>query len=141
MNIPGYSFTFDPARFQFERIHALLRASYWSPGISRDLVERGFAHSLAVGAFTESALQVGCARLITDRASFGYLADVMVHPEHRGMGLGRAMTRLLLDHPELRTLRRILLATRDAHGVYAECGFEPIGDPRPFMQIHRPLRG
>jgi ribosomal protein S18 acetylase RimI-like enzyme len=140
----GYDLSFDPARFQFDRIHALLSRSYWTPGIGRDLVERAFAHSLAVGAFTgegPGAEQVGCARLVTDRTSFGYLADVMVHEAHRGRGLGRAMTRALLDHPELRTLRRILLVTRDAHGVYAALGFGPLDEPATFMQIRRPFRG
>ncbi|WP_306591625.1 GNAT family N-acetyltransferase [Geothrix sp. 21YS21S-4] len=132
--------SFDPARFQFDRIHALLSHSYWTPGLGRERVERAFAHSLAIGAF-HGTEQVGCARLVTDRTSFGYLADVMVHEAHRSRGLGRAMTRALLDHPEVRTLRRILLVTRDAHGLYAACGFEPLEDPAAFMQIHRPFQG
>lgn len=138
----GYDLSFDPGRFQFDRIHALLSRSYWTPGIARELVERAFAHSLAVGAFAgPDAEQVGCARLVTDRTSFGYLADVMVHEAHRGRGLGRAMTRALLDHPDARTLRRILLATRDAHGVYAPLGFQPLDEPSTFLQIRRPFQG
>lgn len=136
----AYDLSFDPDRFQLDRVHALLSAGYWTPGISRELVARGFRHSLAVGAFIGGE-QVGCARLVTDYASFGYLADVMVHPDHRGRGLGRAMTRALLDHPEVRGLRRILLATQDAHGVYAALGFAPLDDPSRFMQIHRPFQG
>lgn len=141
MNTDAYHFSFAPEDFQLERVHAYLSASYWTPGISAELVMRAFQHSLAVGAFTEDRQQIGCARLVTDYTSFGYLADVFVDEGHRGRVLARRMTRLLLDHPELRGLRRILLATRDAHGVYATCGFLPLEDATPFMQIHRPFKG
>ncbi len=134
----GIQLSFDPERLQFNVIHAFLSASYWSPGISEELVRKAFLNSLAIGAYAPSGEQVGCARLVTDRASFAYLADVFVHEAHRGKGLGRAMTMALLTHPEVQTLRRILLATRDAHGVYAGCGFQPIEDPHLFMQIQYP---
>jgi len=133
-----YRLSFDPATFQMDVVHALLSASYWTPGIARERVERAFAHSFAVGAFAPTGEQVGCARMVTDYTSIGYLADVIVHEAHRGRGLGRAMTRGLIEHPNLRGLRRILLVTRDAHGVYAACGFQPLADPTVFMQIHRP---
>ena len=132
--------SFDLDRFQFERVHAWLSSSYWTPGIERPLVERAFAHSLAVGAYAPNGEQVACARLVTDRTSFGYLADVFVQEAFRGRGLGRAMTRALLEHPDTRGLRRIMLATRDAHGVYASCGFQPLEDAAPFMHIRRPLK-
>ena len=133
-----YTLPFDGALLQFDIIHALLKDGYWTPGIARAQVERAFGNSLAVGAFTAAGEQVGCARMVTDRSSFGYLADVMVDKAHLGRGLGRAMTQALLDHPDIGGLRRIMLVTRDAHGVYGACGFEPVIDSSHFMQIHRP---
>lgn len=141
MNPDAYAFSFDQERFQWDRLHAFLSSTYWSPGIDRERVVRAFRHSLAVGAFTPEGEQVACARMVTDATSFGYLADVFVHEAHRGGGLGRRMTQLLLDHPDVRGLRRILLATRDAHGVYAACGFNALADPTRFMEIHRPFPG
>jgi N-acetylglutamate synthase-like GNAT family acetyltransferase len=134
----GCELSFDPDRLQLEVIHAFLSSSYWSPGISLERVRKAFANSLVVGAYTSSGEQVGCARMVTDRARFAYLADVFVHEAYRGRGLGRAMTTALLEHPDIQDLRWILLATRDAHGVYAACGFQPIDDPHRLMQIRRP---
>jgi len=104
----GIQLSFDLERLQFNVIQAFLSASYWSPGISEELVRKAFLNSLAIGAYAPSGEQAGCARLVTDRTSFGYLADVFVHEAHRGKGLGRAMTMALLTHPEVQILRRIL---------------------------------
>jgi GNAT superfamily N-acetyltransferase len=135
----AYELSYEQDRLQMDVIHGFLSTCYWSPGIRMEKMEKGIRNSLAVGAYLGRE-QVGFARLITDRASFGYLADVFVLDPHRGHGLAKAMTRALLEHPETRELRRVMLATRDAHGVYAACGFTPLDTPERFMQIHRPLK-
>ena len=135
----GYRLSLDPADLQLEVIHGYLHRSYWSPGIAMPLVEKAVRNSLTVGAFAPSGAQVGFARMVTDHVSFGYLADVFVLEEHRGLGLGHALTRALLDLPEVQGFRLTLLLTRDAHRVYQACGFERVGDPAAFMQIRRPL--
>jgi len=136
---PDYRISLDPADLQLEVIHGFLATSYWSPGIPREAVARGVRHSLVVGAYLGAA-QVGFARMVTDHASFGYLADVFVLEPHRGRGLARRMVRALLELPEVQDFRRILLATRDAHGVYRECGFGPVARPELLMEILRPGR-
>jgi GNAT superfamily N-acetyltransferase len=133
-----YTVSLDKNRLQLDVIHAFLTTSYWSPGIPRATVERAIANSLCSGAYAADGAQVGFARLITDHATFGYLADVFVLPGHRGDGLGVAVVHALLDLPEVRAMRRLLLATRDAHQLYAGMGFAQLEDPRPFMQILRP---
>jgi GNAT superfamily N-acetyltransferase len=126
----------DPARLDLDRIHGWLASEYWSPGVRRDIVERSFANSLAIGAYTPAGEQLAVARVVTDRATFAWLCDVFVVPQARGRGIARAMVRALLANPELATLRRWCLATRDAHGVYQACGFEPV-DPRIWLE-HKP---
>lgn len=138
MRLPdGYRLSLDPADLQFDVIHGYLTESYWSPGISREMVEDGARHSLVAGTYGPDGRQVGFARIITDHATFGYLADVFVLEPHRGRGLSTAMVRALMDLPEVQGLRRLMLATRDAHGVYEKLGWSRIGDATPFMQILR----
>jgi len=137
-NDPEYRISLDPSELQLDVIHGFLAASYWSPGIPRELVAKAISHSLTVGAYGADGAQVGFARLVTDYASFGYLADVFVLEGHQGRGLARGMVRALLGTPDTLGLRRIMLATRDAHGVYQACGFEPLTRPEMFMQIVRP---
>ncbi len=138
MTLPdGYRLSFDATELQFDVIHAYLTRSYWSPGIPRELVEKAARHSLCIGAYGPDGAQVGFARLATDHATFGYLADVFVLEDHRGRGLSTAMVRALMELPEVQGMRRLMLATRDAHGVYAKLGWEPVTDPAPFMQVLR----
>lgn len=138
MDIPGgYRITLDPAELQLGAIHAYLARSYWSPGIPLATVEKAIGNSVCIGAYGPGGAQVGFARLATDHATFGYLADVYVLEEHRGKGLSRAMVEALLALPEVQGFRRIMLATRDAHGLYEKLGFEPVTDPKPLMQILR----
>ena len=132
-----YEISTDPARQDIEVVHTFLRDSYWARGVPRAVVERSMRHSLCVGAF-RGRCQVGFARAVTDRASFAYLADVFVLPEHRRRGLSKRMVQALLEHPELAGLRRWLLATKDAHGLYASLGFQPLPNPEAFMTIHHP---
>ena len=126
----GYTIREGVAAMDFVRVTAWLAASYWSPGIAGDTVERGARHSaVVIGAFTPDGAQVGYARVVSDCTRFAYLADVIVDEAHRGRGIARAMMRYALDHPELATVRTWTLATNDAHGVYAPLGFRPIAEP------------
>ena len=131
---PDYEISADPARLDLGAIHAFLSRSYWSPGIPREIVERAAAHSLCFGLYHRDA-QVGFARVVTDRATFGYLADVYVLEAHRGQGLAKDLVRTVLAHPELQGLRRFLLATRDAHGLYQPFGFQPPARPESLLEI------
>lgn len=111
----------------FERVRAWLAATYWSPGIAQETVERAARNSaLVIGAFAASGVQVGYGRVVSDCTRFAYLADIIVDESRRGMGIGRAMVRFALNHPEMTSVRKWTLATRDAHGVYAPLGFGPI---------------
>ena len=127
----------DPARLQVDRIHAWLASSYWSPNIARATVERAIAGSHALGAYRGDE-QVGFARIISDRVTFGWIADVWVEESVRGQGLGRSMVRWFLDRPDYADLRRVALVTADAHGVYAELGFQPLIRPERFMERLHP---
>ena len=133
----GYRLSTDQAEMQVDAIHDFLGTSYWAAGIPYETVARAVANSLCVGAFHGEA-QVGFARVISDRATFAYLADVYVLPAHSGQGLARAMVQRLHDHPDLQGLRRWLLFTRDAHKVYAPLGWAPLADPSLVMQRHFP---
>jgi GNAT superfamily N-acetyltransferase len=132
----GYEISCDLERQDVSAIHAYLTRSYWASGIGRELVQRSLQSSLCFGLF-QGAEQVGFARVVTDRATFGYLCDVYVLEAHRGRGLGRWLVSRVLAHPELQGLRRLLLATRDAHGLYTKLGFQPLEDAPRFMQIRR----
>lgn len=123
----------DPARLDLDAIHAFLAESYWAQGVPRDVVVRAVAHSLCVGAYRGTA-QIGFARLVTDRATFAYLADVYVLPGHRGHGIARRMLEQLLGHPDVLGLRRLLLVTRDAHGLYERLGFRTLAAPERYME-------
>jgi hypothetical protein len=130
-----YDISTDPTRLQPAAIHAYLTRSYWSPGIPRELVERAIANSLCFGIYLGGEAQVGFARVVTDKATFAYLADVYVLEEHRGQGLSKRLVQTIQAHPELQGLRRFLLATRDAHGLYAQFGFAPPARPENLMEM------
>jgi GNAT superfamily N-acetyltransferase len=134
---PIYEISTDPSRFDLDLIHDFLRSSYWARNIPREVVEKCIRNSLCFGAFTGKQ-QVGFARAITDRATFAYLSDVFIIPSHRGLGAGKALVRAMLDHPELQGLRRWLLSTRDAHGLYTKLGFKPLANTQNYMTIHDP---
>lgn len=124
----------DPALLQIEVIHGFLRTTYWSPDIPKEFVERAIKHSLCFGLY-EGAAQIGFARVVSDRASFAYLADVFVLPEYRGRGLSKFMMKCIKEHPELQNLRRWMLATADAHELYRQFGFSQIKKPERLMEI------
>lgn len=124
-------------RLDLDVIHGFLATSYWAAGVPRATMECALAASLNFGLYRDGA-QIGFARFVTDGATFAYLADVFVLPNHRGQGLATWLVGTALKHPALIGLRRVLLATRDAHALYAKFGFEPLARPERFMEMHRP---
>ena len=130
-SIAQYDISFD--RIDAVAAHAFLSQSYWSAGIPLETVRRALDNSLCVAVWQDD-MQVGFARVVTDRATFAYLADVYVLDEHRGRGLAQAMVTRLHDHPDLQELRRWLLATKDAHSLYRRMGWSDIPDPSIMMQ-------
>jgi GNAT superfamily N-acetyltransferase len=125
--------TTDPARLDLDTIHAFLSGSYWARGIPRDVMERSIRHSLCFGAF-DGDRQVGFARVITDRATFAYVADVFVLASYRGRGVGKRIMECITSHPELQNLRLWTLFTRDAHGLYRQHGFREARYPDRLME-------
>ncbi len=112
----------------------MLAETYWSPGITKNEIEKGIRNSaLVVGAYDTSGRQVGFCRVISDRTRFAYLLDVVIAPDARHNGIGQAMVRFAVTHPDLQDVYQWLLKTSDAHGVYGKCGFEPISDPEKWM--------
>ena len=134
----GFEGSDDPCRLDLAPIHRFIsRESYWAEGISESLLARAIAHSLCFGLY-QGARQVGFARVVTDRATFGYLCDVFVDREHRGTGLGKWLVACVLEHPDLQGLRRIALMTRDAHDLYRPFGFRAMPEATRYLEIHRP---
>ena len=132
-----YTITSDPASIDVAAAHAFLTRSYWAEGIPLDVVARAIAGSMPFGLF-HAGRQVGFARVITDRATYGYVADVYVLEEHRGKGLARWLMETVLAHPDLQGLRRLGLVTRDAQALYRQVGFTPLAAPERHMEISRP---
>jgi GNAT superfamily N-acetyltransferase len=128
--------TTDPARLDLAAIHDFLAGSYWAEGIPREVVERSIENSLCFGAFA-GGRQVGFARVITDRATFAYVADVFVMPGQRGRGIGTRLMAAITSHPELQNLRLWTLFTRDAHGLYRQHGFREARYPERLMERRR----
>ena len=127
----------DPARLDIDLIHRFLETSYWANGRRRSVVERSISNSLCFGVYL-TGRQVAFARVVSDRAVFAYLMDVFVVPEFRGRGISKALMRSVLEHPDLQNLRVFLLATRDAHGLYAQFGFRSLAYPERWMAIQDP---
>lgn len=136
----GYTISTDAAKLDLAVIHQYLsRDSYWAQNIPLEVVERSIANSFCFGVYHNSQ-QVGFARLVTDKATFAYLADVFILPEHRGKGLSKWLLTVMHSHPEMQGLRRWLLGTKDAHDLYKQFGWVPLPEdmvPR-FMQLHTP---
>lgn len=133
----GYTLSNDKSRIDVAAVHAYLSRSYWAEAIPRDVVEKSIAGSVCFGVYEPTGAQVGFARVVTDCATFGYLADVFVLEEHRGRGLSKALMAFILAEPGVQGLRRFLLCTRDAHGLYAQFGFKVAGRPENIMEIVR----
>ncbi|MFO0829081.1 MAG: GNAT family N-acetyltransferase [Phycisphaerales bacterium] len=116
--------TLDPARHDVDAIHRILAETYWSPGVRRDVVAEALRNSITAVAIDDATgTTVGIARVVTDRATFAWLCDVVVDERWRGQGVARRMIETLERHPSLQSLRRWCLATRDAHGLYEKLGY------------------
>jgi GNAT superfamily N-acetyltransferase len=124
----------DRARIDVELVHGVLAATYWASGIPREIVERAIAGSVAFGLY-EGDRQLGFARVITDLATYAYLADVFVVEARRGQGLGDWLVESIRLHPQLQGLRRFALITRDAGPLYARHGFVAPAEPFGYMEI------
>lgn len=127
----------DPARITLRTVHEFLTNSYWAKGIPLETVQRSIANSLCFAIYRQHQ-QVGFARVVTDRATFAYLADVFILEPYRGRGLSRWLMECIIGHPDLQGLRRWILATRDAHALYQQYGFTELKAPGRWMEIHCP---
>jgi GNAT superfamily N-acetyltransferase len=132
----GYRLSDAPETFDLPRAHRwIAEESYWAEGIPLETFRRAIAGSLTVGVFAPDGQMAAMARVVTDRATFGWIADVFVDTGHRGAGLGKRMMAYLRGHPDLQGLRRLHLSTRDAHGLYAQFGFGPLTRVENWMEI------
>ena len=138
LNGAGYTISSTLEDIDFDALYAFLSASYWSRGIPRETMERSIRGSLPFVLRDAHGQLAGFARVITDRATFGYIGDLFVLPEHRGKGLSRRLMEAIMGHPELQNFRRWMLATSDAHGLYEKFGFRPLAAPEILMERHNP---
>lgn len=138
--LPDLRISCDPAELDVAMIHRFLGSqSTWARGIPQETLRRALAHSLCFGAYLAPGRQAGFARVVTDRATYAYLADVFVLPEHRNRGVARALMQAVLAHADLQGLRRFSLVTSDAHGLYARFGFTAPLRPHTMMERHFPF--
>jgi len=137
MNVNTYFVSSDHSLLQPELIHSFLSASYWAKNIPLETVLRSIENSICFGVYNGKE-QVGFARVVTDKSVFAYLADVFIVPEHRGKGLSNMLMKEIMSHPDVQGLRRWILATRDAHGLYKKFGFTLLALPDRWMEVHDP---
>lgn len=134
-----FTISTDPSRLDVDAICGFLTRAYWASSRPRTYTERAIQHSLVFGLY-DGDRQIGLARVVSDYAVFAYLCDVFIHEEYRGHGLGKWLIQTVLEHPELKDIRRWLLITTDAHGLYQQFGFKTIEDPERWMQNFKPFR-
>jgi GNAT superfamily N-acetyltransferase len=132
-----YLISTDKSKIDLDMVHHFLSASYWAENIPKPVVQKSIENSVCFGVYHQQD-QIGFARVITDFATFAYLADVFILPGQRSKGLAKWLTQVIIEHPELQGLRRFTLATRDAHGLYAQFDFAPFDKPERWMQKHDP---
>lgn len=138
MNNADYYISADRTKLDIPFIHQYLsNESYWAKGIPLEVVQRAAEHSLNFGVFYGDE-QVGYARVVSDLATVAYLGDVFIIPAHQGKGLSKMLMSAIMDHPDLRGLRRWILLTRDAHELYRQYGWKPIAAPDRWMEVHDP---
>jgi GNAT superfamily N-acetyltransferase len=128
-----FAISTDPQRLDVDAIAEMLNRSYWASGRSRERLEHALANSLVFGLY-DGDRQIGLARIVSDYAIFAYLCDVFIHEDYRGNSLGKWLMETVHNHPDLQGLRRWLLATRDAHGLYAQYGWKPLANPERWME-------
>jgi len=134
----GYQISTDKTQLDFDTIYGYLaNESYWAKGMKPEKMKTAIDNSLCFGVY-KNGLQAGFARVITDRATFAYLCDVFILPQHKGIGLSKWLLQTILAHPELQGLRRWSLATADAQGLYSQFGFTQVNNPENWMQIFTP---
>ena len=127
-----FTISTDKNKIDLGYVHRFLSQSYWSPGIEMGVVKKAMKGSLSFGIY-ENNNQIGYARVITDKATFAYLADVFVDVNYKGQGLGKWLIETIMSHPDLQNLRRIILTTKDAHRLYEQCGFTSITNADRYM--------
>jgi GNAT superfamily N-acetyltransferase len=127
-----YTISTDPARLDIDAIAAMLTRAYWAQGRTREMIVRYVQHSLVFGIY-HGEKQIGLARIVSDYTTFAWLCDVFIHEDHRGKGLGKWLMETIHSHPDLQGLRRWLLATRDAHGLYEQFGWTSLDNPTRWM--------
>ena len=135
-----YIISTDKTKIDIDAVHNFLsKESYWAPNIPKHIVEKAIAHSICFGVYNGNTL-VGFARAITDTATFAYLADVFIVPQHRGKGLSKWLMQAIHAHPQLQGLRRMMLTTKDAHGLYAQFNWLPLNEDlsKRIMLINKP---
>jgi N-acetylglutamate synthase-like GNAT family acetyltransferase len=132
-----YLLSTDKSKIDVRIVHQFLSQSYWAENIPIEIVQKAIDHSLCFAVYHHQQL-IGFARVISDFATFAYLADVFIIPEQRGKGLSKWLMKVIMDHSQLQQLRRFTLATRDAHGLYAQFGFTAFDKPERWMQKHDP---
>lgn len=126
----------DRERLSLDVVYGFLTNCYWAKGIPREVVARSIEHSLCFGIY-QGLAQVGFARVVSDFATVAYLGDVFVLESHRGRGLSKWLMECIVRHPALANLRRWILLTRDAHGLYSQFGFTPVEAPERYMELHQ----
>ena len=128
-----FTISTDPTRLDVEAIADMLARAYWAKGRTRDVIARYIQHSLTFGVY-EGDRQIGLARVVSDYTTFAWLCDVFIHEDYRGHGLGKWLIETVHSHPDLQGLRRWMLATRDAHGLYKQFGWNPLATPERWME-------
>ena len=134
----NYYLSDDNALLNIDVVFNFLTNCYWSKGVPLTTIKKAIENSMCFGVYTSAHQQVGFARMITDKATFAYLADVFILPEHRGQGLSKKLLKFIKEHDELQRLRRVVLATADAHPLYQQFNFTPLHNPEYFMEIWQP---
>lgn len=136
----SFTVSTDPARLDMNAIYDFLSRAYWAKGRPRERTQDAMKNSLVFGLY-QGEKQIGIARVVTDFSIVAYLCDVFIDDEYRGHGLGKWLVQSILEHPDLKHIRRWLLATDDAHGLYQQFDFEPLAEPEKWMQRLRPFPG
>ena len=124
----------DKSLIQIETIHSVLKESYWAKNIPMEILKRSIENSICFGVYLEKE-QIGFCRVITDKATFAYLADVFIVNDQRGKGYSKLLMKHVMEHPDLQGLRKFLLGTADAHGLYRQFGFKELAKPERMMEI------
>ena len=136
----NFTISTDPVRLDIDTICNFFTRAYWTKGRPRERTERALSNSLVFGLY-DGTKQIGLARVISDYAIFAYLCDVFIHEDYRSHGLGKWLVETVMSHPDLQGLRRWTLATRDAHGLYRQFGWDELHTPGNWMEILRPFPG